>query len=91
MAKKEQNKAADEMTLEEARAYRAARHAANVAPQSEEQQKEKFRIFWAQEKVKYGRPKELEEILWLHLKAIRHDAPEKFEAGLKHFGLKKVS
>lgn len=90
MAKKE-NKLNEEMTLEEARAYRAARYAASAPILSEEQRKEKFRIFWTEEKTKYGRPKELEEILWLHLKAIKHDAPEKFEAGLKHFGLKKVS
>lgn len=90
MAKKEQRDD-EEMTLEEARAYRAARHAAKAPSLSEEQKKEQFRLFWALEKTKYGRPKELEEILWLHLKAIKHDAPEKFEAGLKHFGLKKVS
>lgn len=90
MAKKA-NKLSEDMTLEEARAYRASRHAASAPALSEEQKKEKFRIFWAQEKTKYGRPKELEEILWLHLKAIKHDAPEKFDAGIKHFGLKKVS
>lgn len=90
MAKKEL-KAEVEMTLEEARAYRASLYKATIATLSLEQKREQFRIYWAQEKVKYGKSKDLEQILWLHLKASKHDDPEKFEKGLLHFGLKKVS
>lgn len=87
MAKKEL-KAELEMTLEEARAYRASLHRETLASLSDEQKREQFRLFWAQEKQKYGRPKELEQVLWLHLKASKHDDPENFEKGLLHFGLK---
>jgi hypothetical protein len=48
-----------------------------------------FQEWWATERKSYGRDKDLEEILWPHLKAIGADSPEKFEAGVQHFGLKK--
>lgn len=79
-----------EMSLEEARAYRAALYKPSAKVLSEDEKREQFRIFWAQEKYKYGKSKDLEQILWVHLKASKHDDPEKFEAGLKHFGLQKV-
>jgi hypothetical protein len=52
--------------------------------------REAFKLFWAQEKSKYGKSKDLEEILWCHLKAIKMDHPEKFEDGIAHFGFKKI-
>jgi len=85
--KKDQSET-QEMTLEEAKAYRASLHKAVPEILSEETKKDLFRAFWAQEKSKYGKPKDLEAILWAHLKAIKHDAPELFEQGIKHFGLK---
>jgi hypothetical protein len=59
-------------------------------PMTETQKREAFRLFWAQNKAKFGQPKNLENILWLHLQAIKMDTPDKFEAGLKNFGLKEV-
>lgn len=79
-----------EMTLAEAKAYRASLYKAEKKELTVEEKKEQFRIFWAQQKHKYGKAKDLEQILWVHLKATKHDEPEKFEAGLAHFGLKKV-
>ena len=51
--------------------------------------REAFRVFWASQKRHYNRPKDIEEILWAHLKATGHTRPELFEKGLAHFGLKK--
>jgi hypothetical protein len=79
-----------DMTLEEAKAYRASLHKPAPVVFNEQDRKEQFRIFWAREKSKYGRPKELEKALWLHLKSIGMDSQEQFEAGLQHFGLKKI-
>jgi len=80
-----------EMTIAEARAYRAARYTApGPAPLSEQEKREAFRIYWAQAKSQYGQPKNLEEVLWLHLKSTKQDEPSKFEAGVAHFGLKKI-
>lgn len=82
---------ASEMTADEARAYRKARYQAPApAPLSEQQKREAFRIFWAQAKSQYGQPKNLEQVLWLHLKSTKQDEPSKFEAGVAHFGLKKI-
>jgi len=79
-----------EMTLEESKAYRASLHKTTEKVLSDDEKKEQFRLFWAKEKYKYGKAKSLEPILWMHLKATKQDDPSKFEAGLQHFGLKKV-
>ncbi len=79
-----------EMTLEEAKAWRASLYVPQEAVLTEQQKREQFRIFWTQAKRKYGKTKELEEIVWLHLKSSKMDEPSKFEAGVAHFGLKKI-
>lgn len=79
-----------QMTPEEAKAYRASLYVPQVKKLTEQQKREEFRLFWAKEKRKYGKTKDLEEVVWLHLKSSNLDEPSQFEAGLKHFGLKKV-
>lgn len=81
---------APEMTLEESRAYRASLHKPEVAKLSDAQKRDEFRKFWAEQKYKYGKAKDLEPILWAHFKATQHDDPAKFEDGVAHFGLKKI-
>lgn len=88
--KKEKDMQNKEMSLEEARAYRASLAKAPEKSLNDEEKREAFRVFWAQEKAKYGKAKDLEEILWLHLKTIKMDSPEQFDAGIKHFGLNKI-
>lgn len=78
------------MTAEEAKAFRASLHKPTVPVLTEKQKREQFRVFWAKCKRKYGQKKNIEEIIWLHLKSSKMDEPEKFEAGLIHFGLKKI-
>jgi len=51
--------------------------------------KEIFCAWWASERRKYDRPKELEDVLWAHLKSIGCDKPELFGKGIEHFGLRK--
>lgn len=80
----------EQMTAEEARAFRAALYDPTPKPLNEDQCRESFRVFWAANKSKYGRPKSLEKALWLHLKSIKMTSPEQFKEGLDHFGLKKV-
>lgn len=88
--KKAQQEQKSEMTLEEARAYRASLAKSTQSNLSDHEKREQFRTFWAQAKYKYGKSKDLEDILWIHLKAVKMDSPEKFEAGIKHFGLEKA-
>jgi hypothetical protein len=91
MAKKEyKEEPKEEMSMEEARAFRAALYIPKPKSLTEAEKREQFRMFWAREKRKYDRPKNLEPVLWLHLKAAKLDSPEQFEAGIKSFGLKKV-
>jgi hypothetical protein len=86
MAKEKQIK--ESMSLEEAKAYRASQYKPTIVPLSDKEKREQFRLFWAQSKKKYGKSKELEQILWIYLKATGHDEPEKFDAGIRHFGFK---
>lgn len=87
MAKRELK---EDLTLEEARAWRASLYKEPKKELSETDKREQFRLFWARNKKKYpSKTTGLENILWLHLKATDNDKPEKFETGLKHFGLKK--
>lgn len=88
--KKQEQSEQKEMSLEEARAYRASLYKPAAVVLSEVQKREAFRVFWASNKSKYGSAKSLESALWLHLKSINMDTPEQFSQGLNNFGLKKV-
>lgn len=88
MAKKSERQ--EEMTPEEAREYRAAQFKPAPRSLTLEERREAFRVFWAKEKIKYGKSKDLEQVIWVHLKAVKMDSPEQFEAGIQHFGLKKI-
>lgn len=79
-----------EMTLEEAKAFRASLYKPQPKVLSDAQKREAFRVWWAGNKKKYGQSKFLEYALWLHLKSIKMDDPENFEAGIFNFGFKKV-
>ena len=92
MAKEKKSESAkadsQEMSLEEAKAWRTSLGSKKRELSNQEKQKA-FRLYWAQEKYKFGKGKDLEHVLWLHLKATKQDEPEQFENGLKHFGLQK--
>jgi hypothetical protein len=79
-----------EMSLEDAKAFRATLFKPQAKVLSEKEKREQFRLFWAQNKKRYGKKKDLEEIVWLHLKSSKMDDPSMFNEGLKHFGLKKI-
>lgn len=88
MAKEEVH--SEEMTLEEARAYRASLYKPTERILSEGEKAEAFRVFWAENRTKYNGSKDVEPVIWQHLKSIKMDGPDQFEAGIAHFGLKKV-
>jgi hypothetical protein len=79
-----------EMTLDEAKAYRASQHKPQKAVLSEAARRQQFKLFWTQNRKKFGKSKDLEPILWIHLKATGNDQAEKFEDGMAHFGLKRI-
>jgi len=78
-----------EALAKEQQTFVAAKQANFEAPSENENVRESFRTFWAIVKKEYKKPKELEDVLWAHLKASGFDKPELFEQGLQHFGLKK--
>lgn len=70
--------------------FKASKMSNFEAPSSKSVRAE-FSTFWAIAKKEYNKTKDkdLEEILWAHLKASGFDNPNLFEKGLEHFGLKK--
>lgn len=78
------------MTLAESRAYRLSLFKERTKVLSDLEKREKFRLFWAKNKNKYSDSKDMEDILWIHLQSSNLSEPEKFEEGIKHFGLKKI-
>ena len=79
-----------EMNRQEAEEFKASLYKEPVKVLSEKQLREEFRIFWAKVKKAYGKSKELEPILWLHLKSAKLTDPKDFQAGIENFGLKKI-
>lgn len=53
-----------------------------------EDSREEFRKYFVGLKRKLKLAPELENVLWLHLKAIGMDKKEKFNEGVTHFGYK---
>lgn len=78
------------MSVEEARAFRASLYKPQKKVLSEAERRNSFKLFWAQNRKQFGKKKDLEPILWIHLKAIGSDQPEKFEDGIANFGLKRI-
>lgn len=89
MAKK-QAQEGQTMTMEEAKAFRASLAKPGNKPMNLKQKRDAFKVYWTQNKKKYGMTGKLEHVLWLHLVATKNDEPANFEAGLKNFGIKKV-
>jgi hypothetical protein len=56
---------------------------------TDQERKEAFRSYWARSKRLFNKERDVEDVLWAHLKAIKHDSEELFEEGLLNFGLKK--
>ena len=78
------------MNAEEAKAYRPALAKPVVRVLLESEKREQFRIFWAQAKRNFAKSKDLENVLWAHLKSSGNDVPENFKKGILHFGLKEI-
>lgn len=50
--------------------------------------REEFRVYFVGLKKKLNLAPELENIIWLHLKAVGMDKKDQFSAGVNHFGYK---
>lgn len=83
MAKKTETQ---EMSPAEMR--RAAHEAKMSTKRVDEATREEFRIYFVELKRKLSLEPEIENVLWLHLKAIGMNKKDKFNDGVRHFGYK---
>jgi len=68
---------------------RKATHEAKLAKKGAiEDSREEFRKYFVGLKRQLNLGPELENVIWLHLKAISMDKKEKFNEGVTHFGYK---
>jgi hypothetical protein len=50
--------------------------------------REDFRKYFLKLNKKLNLNESLEEVIWIHLKTIKHDKKELFDKGVEHFGYK---
>ena len=86
------------MNLEESKALRAKNHQDSIKKANESngisefKRRESFQEYWTANRRSFGKvDNAIENVLWVHLKAIKCDEPSKFEKGCLHFGLKKIN
>ena len=78
----------EEKELKQAKKNKVAIAIKKERPKKESEHREDFRQYFVRLSRKLNLDKYLEEVLWLHLKAIKHDKKELFDDGIKHFGYK---
>jgi len=83
MAKKQETQ-----ELSPAEVRRANHEAKMQAKKLVDASREEFRIYFVELKRKLNLAPEIEDVMWLHLKAIGMNQKEKFNEGVKHFGYK---
>jgi hypothetical protein len=78
----------DKEKIEKARKKRLALAKQSVPAQEQTDSREEFRKYFLKLKKSLNLEKYLEEVIWAHLKAIKHDKKELFDKGIQHFGYK---
>ena len=74
--------------IEKARKRRIALAKEMKKAEDKTDERENFRRYFLKLSKKLSLNKSLEEVIWTHLKAIKHDKKELFDKGVKHFGYK---
>ena len=77
-----------EKSIERARKKRIALAKEKNIKIDETDQRKAFKKYFLKTSKKYNIRKDLEDIIWIHLKTIKKDSEELFDQGLKHFGIK---
>lgn len=82
-------KAREKNNIEKARERRIALAKEMKQPEADNSDnREDFRKYFLKLSKKLELDKSLEEIIWVHLKTIKHDKKELFDKGINHFGYK---
>lgn len=74
--------------IEKARKKRIALAKEIKKAEEKTDERENFRKYFLKLSKKLSLNKSLEEVVWIHLKTIKHDKKELFDKGIKHFGYK---
>lgn len=83
MAKKQETQ-----ELSPAEMRRAKHEAKNQEKKAQDASRDEFRIYFVELKRKLNLAPEIEDVMWLHLKAIGMNQKDKFNDGVRHFGYK---
>lgn len=78
----------DQEKIEKARKKRLALAASKKAAKENSDSREDFRKYFLKLSKKLNLEKYLEDVIWSHLKTIKHDKKELFDKGVQHFGYK---
>lgn len=78
----------DQEKIEKARKKRLAIAASKKASKESDDNREDFRKYFLKLSKKLNLEKYLEDVIWSHLKTIKHDKKELFDKGVQHFGYK---
>jgi hypothetical protein len=81
-------KESDKEKIAKARKKRLALAKEYVQIEDKSDSREEFRKYFLKLSKKLSLDKSFEEVIWTHLKTIKHDKKELFDEGVKHFGYK---
>ena len=81
-------KETDEEKIAKARKKRLALAKEHVQIEDKSDSREDFRKYFLKLSKDLGLDKSFEEVIWTHLKTIKHNKKELFDEGIKHFGYK---
>lgn len=88
MAKSKKEEETEEDTIAKARKKRIALAQDRTPVAEKSDDREDFRKYFLTISKRLKLDRSLEEIIWIHLKAIKHNKKEMFDKGIKHFGYK---
>ena len=86
--KKSKKVDSDAEKIEKARKRRIALAKEIKQAEKKTDERENFRKYFLKLSKKLNLDKYLEDVIWIHLKSIKHNKKELFDKGIKHFGYK---
>lgn len=88
MAKSKKEEETEEDVIAKARKKRIALAKDKAPAKEKSDDREDFRKYFLTISKRLKLDRTLEEVIWVHLKTIKHNKKEMFDKGIKHFGYK---
>ena len=86
--KKEKKQLSEADLIAKARKKRLALAKESATTEESTNERENFKRYFLKLNKKLKKDRSLEEVIWTHLKTIKHDKEELFDKGVEHFGYK---